>query len=148
MLNIRKATISDLHGLLDLYRHLHANDSPLPAGDRVDTVWRDVLDRTEIFLGFTDSQLVSSCTLVVIPNLTRGTKPYALIENVVTHADHRRRGFGRELVRHAIAEAWAAGCYKVMLLTGSKQEETLRFYETAGLSRGVKTAFVASAPTS
>jgi GNAT superfamily N-acetyltransferase len=146
-MNIRKATIPDLQGLLSLYRHLHPHDNPLPTSDRVDQVWRDVLERTQVFLGFVDDELVSSCTLVVIPNLTRGTRPYALIENVVTHADHRRKGFGRELVRHAIAEAWAAGCYKVMLLTGSKREETLHFYETAGLSRGVKTAFVASAPT-
>jgi hypothetical protein len=30
-----------------------------------------------------------------------------------------------------------------MLLTGRKQEETLRFYERAGFQRGVKTGFVA-----
>lgn len=99
-MNIRTATTSDLQGLLILYRHLHPHDNPLPAGDRVLKVWRDVLERTEVFLGFANNELVSSCTLVVIPNLTRGARSYALIEKIVTHADHRRKGFGREIVRH------------------------------------------------
>jgi GNAT superfamily N-acetyltransferase len=144
MLTIRKAAESDLQSVLDLYRHLHSHDDPLPATKRVDSVWRDVLERTDVLLGFSGDQLVSSCTLVVVPNMTRGTRPYALIENVVTHADHRRKGFGRQVLKHAMAEAWAAGCYKIMLLTGARLEERLRFYETAGFSRGVKTAFVAS----
>ncbi len=37
--------------------------------------------------------MVATCTLVVIPNLTRGGTPYALIENVVTHTDHRNKGY-------------------------------------------------------
>jgi GNAT superfamily N-acetyltransferase len=146
MLAIRKAVDSDLQAVLDLYQHLHSHDDPLPDTDRVKLSWRNVLKRTDIFLGFNGAQLVASCTLVVVPNMTRGTRPYALIENVVTHADHRRKGFGRQMLQHALAEAWAADCYKVMLLTGSRREETLRFYEAAGFSRGVKTAFVASPP--
>lgn len=77
---------------------------------------------------------------MVIPNLTRGGRPYALIENVVTHADHRQRGHGRALLHAAVAAAWEAGCYKVMLMTGSKRPETLRFYADAGFEQS-KTGF-------
>ena len=33
-------------------------------------------------------------------------------------------------------------CYKMMLLTGSKEERTLRFYENAGYNSSDKTAFI------
>jgi GNAT superfamily N-acetyltransferase len=89
-------------------------------------------------------RLVASCTLVIIPNLTRGARPYGLIENVVTHVDYRRQGIATRLLQQALEIAWEAGCYKVMLLTGRKDEATLRFYEKAGFHRGEKTGFVAT----
>jgi GNAT superfamily N-acetyltransferase len=85
--------------------------------------------------------LVSSCTLAIVPNLSRGGRSYGVIENVVTHTDHRRRGLGRRVLAHAVALAWQADCYKVHLATGSKRETTLRFYEEAGFHRGGKTYF-------
>ncbi len=84
---------------------------------------------------------MSSCTLAIIPNLTRGARPYGIIENVVTHPDHRRTGLGRAVLRAAIDKAWSADCYKVMLATGSKREATLSFYEAAGFQKGGKTYF-------
>jgi GNAT superfamily N-acetyltransferase len=81
--------------------------------------------------------------LIVIPNLTRGARPYGLIENVVTHPEYRKQGIGSNLLRYALRLAWEKQCYKVMLLTGRKQEETLRFYESVGFQRGIKTGFVA-----
>ena len=93
-----------------------------------------------------DGALAGSCTLALIPNLTRGGRPYGIIENVVTRADLRGRGIGTALMRHALELCWAQGCYKVMLQTGRKDEEIMRFYEGAGFQRGVKTGFVAYPP--
>lgn len=91
-------------------------------------------------MGVIDKTIVSTCTLVVIPNLTRGGQPYALIENVVTAADHRGRGYGRTTLQHAVSSAWDNGCYKVMLLTGSTKAETHGFYQSAGFEQN-KTGF-------
>jgi GNAT superfamily N-acetyltransferase len=66
-----------------------------------------------------------------------------LIENVVTHPDHRRQGFGGQVLQYALQIAWDQNCYKVMLLTGRKEESTMVFYEKAGFVRGVKTGFIA-----
>ena len=90
--------------------------------------------------------LISSCTITVIPNLTRGCKPYGVIENVVTHAGHRNLGYGKALLAHALAHAWSIGCYKVMLLTGRKDQSTLQFYQSAGFDPYDKQAFIARPP--
>lgn len=90
--------------------------------------------------------LAATCTVSVAPNLTRGARPYALVENVVTLASHRQQGLGRAVLEAAQDVAFSAGCYKVMLATGSRREETLRFYERAGFERGTKTVFQVRRP--
>jgi GNAT superfamily N-acetyltransferase len=143
--DIRPLAQNDLPALLHLYRDLHSSDEPLPSGDAIERVWTEVLatGRYVYFGGFVEASLVSSCTIAVIPNLTRGCRPYGLIENVVTTAAHRRRGHGTAVLNAALAYAWDVGCYKVMLMTGRKDEETLRFYSSAGFDANEKRAFVA-----
>ena len=89
-----------------------------------------------------DGRLCASCTLVVVPNLTRDLRPYGLVENVVTRREYRKRGLASACLNRARELAQAAGCYKLMLLTGAKDGATLRFYERAGYNCNDKTAFV------
>ena len=89
-----------------------------------------------------DGKLVSSCVCVVIPNLTHNQRPYALIENVVTDEAYRRKGLATACLNYAKKIAMKEDCYKIMLLTGAKEEATLRFYEQAGYNRKDKTAFI------
>jgi len=142
---IRDIRKSELPDLLGLYEHLHVSDIPLPSQDTVAGVWQAMQQNPDLncFGAFVGDSLVSSCTLSVIPNLTRGCSPYGVIENVVTHPSFRKQGFGKAVLQHALQHAWSRGCYKVMLLTGSKKEETYRFYESAGFDRHAKQAFLA-----
>lgn len=141
-IDIRLARRADLAEVLSLYRHLNPDD-PAPELAKAEVAWLALIgsDLTKVIVADAAGVLVSSCTLVIIPNLTRGVRPYGLIENVVTHADHRRTGLGRAVLSAALDAAWKADCYKVMLATGSRREETLRFYEGAGFERGGKTFF-------
>jgi GNAT superfamily N-acetyltransferase len=141
---IREVAGDELPALLQLYMHLHPEDE-MPASDEAMPLWKALRQdpNQHFFGGYWNGSLVSTCTLIVVPNLTRGGRPYGLIENVVTHPDYRRRGLGTRVSKHALAMAWEQNCYKVMLMTGSRNEETLRFYEGAGLRHGVKTGFVA-----
>lgn len=144
-MKIQPLETGDLAALLDLYEHLHRHDDPLPGDDVVAGVWREIIARPghTVFGGWVGDTLASSCALTIVPNLTRGCRPYGIIENVVTHASHRNRGYGKAILARALSHAWAAGCYKVMLLTGRKDEATTRFYESAGFDGDEKHGFIA-----
>jgi GNAT superfamily N-acetyltransferase len=144
---IRSAAERDLPELLNLYRHLHPHDPELEPAT-AERVWSTLLSSgfMTVIVAEAANRLVSSCTLAIVPNLSRGGRPYGVIENVVTHADYRKQGLGRRVLAHALDLGWQADCYKVLLATGSKQEATLRFYEEAGFERGGKTYFEVRRP--
>lgn len=142
-LSIRAATKDDLPSLQALYEHLNPGDAAPDLEEAADILERFArYDGSEVLMGFCEGRAAASCTLVVIPNLTRGGAPYALVENVVTDPQYRKRGFGKALLTEALNRAWAQGCYKVMLLTGSKRPSTLAFYGDAGFEQS-KTGFQA-----
>ena len=140
---IREVNENDLSGLLELYMHLHNN--PLPELDsHVLGIWESILrdQNHHMIVAEEDGRIVSSCVCVIIPNLTRGQHPYALVENVVTHPDYRKRGLATACLNFARDIALRENCYKMMLLTGSKEQSTLDFYQHAGYNKNDKTAFI------
>jgi GNAT superfamily N-acetyltransferase len=141
----RELKLSELDALLDLYSHLHEKDNPLPVRNMIDDVWKEIHENSHFkyFGFFMNRKLVSSCTLSVIPNLTRGCRPYGVIENVVTNSDYRRKGYASDVLKYALNYSWCQGCYKVMLLTGRKTDEVYKFYESVGFDRYSKQAFLA-----
>ncbi|MBI3506049.1 MAG: GNAT family N-acetyltransferase [Proteobacteria bacterium] len=144
---IRAAVLQDLPEVLKLYRYLHPHDPELDAAT-AERVWSTLLASggMTVIVAQAAELLVSSCTLAIVPNMSRGCRSYGVIENVVTHADYRRQGLGRRVLAHALDVAWLADCYKILLATGSKRESTLRFYEEAGFERGGKTYFEVRRP--
>lgn len=139
---IRLARSHELSDLLSLYQQLNPDDPVLDV-DAAGPVWVRLLasDFTAVYVAELEGRLVSSCTLAIVPNLSRGARPYGVIENVVTDAGHRRRGLARAVLEAALDQAKSANCYKVFLATGSKRESTLRFYEGVGFRRDAKTYF-------
>lgn len=145
LLMMRKIKKEELGDLLELYTHMHDKDDPLPEKDRISQVWEEIIHdpKMHFFVLEKDGRIISCCHLVIVPNLSRGARPYGLIENVVTHKDYRRNGFAKSILKHALEFAWKKNCYKVMLLTGRLNEETFHFYESVGFDRHGKQAFIA-----
>lgn len=140
---IREITEADFYGLMTLYMQLH--DNPFPEKDeRVTALWEHILADPDhhIIVCEEDGKIVSSCVCVIIPNLTHGQRPYAFIENVITDEKYRGRGHATACLDFAREIANRQNCYKMMLLTGSKKDSTLRFYERAGYNKNDKTAFI------
>lgn len=140
---IREITQQDLNGLLTLYMQLH--DNPMPeTTQELQNLWQQILNdkNHHIIIAEEDGKIVSSCVCVIIPNLTHNQRPYAFVENVITDENYRKRGLATACLNYAKEIAQKENCYKLMLLTGSKKESTLNFYERAGYNRNDKTAFI------
>ena len=143
MLKIREAVKTDLKQLVELYTQLHNNTMP-KFDDRLEKLWADILDdkNHHVLVGVVGNKIVSSLVIIIVPNLTHEQRPYALCENVITHFEHRNRGYAMKLLDFAKAIAEKENCYKIMLMTGSKNKKVLSFYENAGYNREDKTAFI------
>ena len=142
-MTVREIQANELDTLLELYLHLHETEIPENT-EYLESTWQTITeDRNHhIFVAEENGRLVSSCVCVIVPNLTRGVRPYALVENVVTHKDYRNRGYATAVLQKAKQTAEESNCYKMMLLTGAKDEKTLRFYQKSGYNSSDKTAFI------
>lgn len=140
---VREIAENELDSLLALYLFLHEDSIP-EKGAHLRRTWAQILrdDNHHILVNEVDGKIVASCVCVIIPNLTRNVRPYAFVENVVTHPDYRGRGYATACLNYAREIARKENCYKMMLLTGSKEEATHRFYKKAGYNSTDKTAFI------
>jgi GNAT superfamily N-acetyltransferase len=131
----RLATAEDLAGLAVLYRQLHPDDPVLRADTLKANLARlSAMPGSGVFIALVETQIVATVTVAIVPNLTRGGRPFAVLENVVTHADYRGQGFGQRILSTVIEHAWLADCYKIMLLTGSSKPSVLGFYAKCGFT--------------
>lgn len=140
---IREITRNDFEGLMKLYTQLHDNPIPEMTSNLLE-LWNRIIDDYDhhIIVAEVDGKIVSSCVCVIIPNLTHNQQSYAFVENVITDVEYRKKGFATACLKYAKEIAFKENCYKLMLLTGSKNESTLQFYEQAGYNRNDKTAFI------
>lgn len=141
-MKIRRAIPQDAEDLKILYfEHLTAFP---PKEEQNMDVWRGMIarlendDRQYLLVAEEDGHAVSSVQVAIIDNLTHNVRPFAVIENVVTHASYRNRGFASALLEEATRIARRSHCYKVFLETGSNKESTLQFYRKNGFEIDAK----------
>lgn len=90
-----------------------------------------------------DDRVVSSLNLYLLENDDPAHKcrPFALIEHVRTLPEFENRGYATELLMEAIDHARRADCYKVCLMTSSKEPNVHHLYEKVGFRSGFKVAY-------
>lgn len=143
---IRKAKPADARELKELYFE-HLTRVP-PQEEQDMALWAQMLERFEkdtnmyLLVAESDGRIVSSVQMAIIESLTHNVRPFAVIENVVTHADYRKQGFASALLTRATEIAKDRRCYKIFLETGSNRESTLRFYKQNGFEMDQKHSFL------
>lgn len=142
-MDIRTIHKDELEGLLKLYEQLHENPFP-EIGEDLLKLWDGITSDNNhyIIVAVDGGRIVSSCVMILVPNLTHGQRPYAFVENVITDEEYRNRGLASACLNYAKEIAVQNNCYKMMLMTGSKEEHTLNFYRKAGYNSEDKAAFI------
>ncbi|WOC32423.1 MULTISPECIES: GNAT family N-acetyltransferase [Caproicibacterium] len=142
---VREARRTDLNGILLLYAQLHSCAQPCTV-ENAETVWEQILKNPDCHVVVNEvyGRIVSACSMVIVPDIARGQRPYALVENMVTDASFRRQGFGSACLREAKRIAIQNNCYQIVLMAGSKEPGVMHYYEKSGYCRSEKTAFAQS----
>jgi GNAT superfamily N-acetyltransferase len=142
MIRIREADIRDLDRLLELYSLLFGKNILEKNEDTV-MIWNYIMtDKMyHVIVAEEDGDLVSTCTCIIIPNLTYDQRPFAVVENIVTKSEFRAQGFATACLQEAQKIAEANNCFRIMLATQSKLQSTHKFYEKLGYSKDDMTAF-------
>lgn len=135
-MTIRKANRADADDLKVLYFDYLTHFPPKEEQDM--RLWKELLDKFEkdenmhLLVAEEDGKCVSSLQMAIIESLTHNVRPFAVIENVVTHGSCRNKGYASALLEKASEIAKEHGCYKIFLETGSNRESTLNFYKSNG----------------
>ena len=135
---VREASGKDAEDLKVLYFE-YLTKYP-PQEEQNMEVWEAILEEYSkdkynyILVAEEDGKAVASVQMAIIRSLTHNVRPFAVIENVVTHEAYRQRGFASALLERATEIAVSYNCYKVSLETGSNRESTLNFYRNNGFA--------------
>ena len=139
---IRKAKAADAQDLKILYFDYLTCFPPKEEQDMKQ--WEDMLVKFEqdenmhLLVVEVDGKVVSTVQMAIIESLTHNVRGFGVIENVVTHAEYRNRGYASALLHRATEIAKEHRCYKLFLETGSNKESTLRFYRGNGFELDTK----------
>lgn len=107
-------------------------------------IWDEILNNKDynIVVMVDKETIISSCSIIVIQNLTHQQRPYAVIENIVTDKLYQETRYATKCMEFAKEIAISNNCYNIMLLTGSKKKETLDFYRNRNYNSADRTGFI------
>ena len=136
-MEIRQIDQAEIEGVLDLIDEYDRPRSTRPSEAEVRAIYASILQCGGCIVGaFSTEGIVGTCTVNLCANLSWSGRPYAIIENVIVSRAYRNQGVGKDILQYATNFALQAGCYKVALMTGSKDPATHSFYKSAGFSPG------------
>jgi len=141
MAKIRPATERDIPPILDLYYELTVTlpgekDCGRPSFEACEKVLADIAadPRHELLVVEDRGEVAGTAVVLIVPNLSHGATPWALVENLIVDQRFRRRGLARMLLEYAVARAREAGCHRIELMSDNSRKDAHRLYRSAGFT--------------
>ncbi|WP_181592535.1 GNAT family N-acetyltransferase [Paenibacillus sp. YN15] len=137
---IREAEGRDQEQLSRLYRMLVPNSKKMNVqAEQIGKIRTDPMNF--IFVYEEQGELLGSLTLNICMQALHGEQPYAIVENVIVHEDHRSKNIGQQLFRHVEEYCNSIHCHRIMLLSKATRIRAHRFFEREGYDGQVSKGF-------
>lgn len=133
--SIRQAEQKDLQAIRSLYYQpgFH-EDEPIPL-EQSAQIMEEMAKYPyfKVFVALDGNRIIGTFSLAILRGL--GGDCAGVIEDVVVAKDCRSQSVGEQMIRFALEQGKAAGCYKVALSSNVKRERAHHFYESLGFQR-------------
>jgi ribosomal protein S18 acetylase RimI-like enzyme len=136
-LEIRRATESDLPGILRMYGQPGLGEGAVLSVEAATKVLRRIESYPDyhVFVATDGGALVGTFALLIMDNLAHLGSPSAVIEDVCVDEGRRRSGIGRAMMEFAMKVAAERGCYKSTLSSNIARASAHAFYRSLGFEQ-------------
>lgn len=138
---VRPAGKRDIAPILALYQQLELSPDKARGGRNTTSIdYQNGLSRMlgtpglELLVLEQAGAVIGTMTLLIVPSLAHGGRPWAIIEQLIIAEDYRNQKMGRKMVEHAIDRARQAGCYKISVDSDKRRSGAHLFYRKLGFS--------------
>lgn len=147
MIVYRTMNKDDIPSLMKLYSQMSGASSDFAVIDcqKIDEVWNNTKNSDIVyFVADNSGEIISTCYICIIPNITHNGRPIGYIENVITDERFRRQGIATKVLQMAIDYGKSKDCHKIVLLSGQTRTDAHLFYKSIGFDGDRKHGFVIS----
>lgn len=137
---IRRACASDSESLSALYGTLSTLSTPSVLPERIAALANS--EHTHLLVCDDRGEIIATALVCLCQDVMFGNQPFALIENVVVSANHKREGIGKSLMDYIEAFCLEQDCSKIMLQTSCENRDAQNFYTAMGYDPDAKIGFI------
>jgi GNAT superfamily N-acetyltransferase len=134
---IREANAADLPAILEMLAQPDLDDGDVLSLTEAEVVFAKMARHPSyrLFVAERAGIVVGSYALLVMENLGHRGALSAVVEQVMVAADQQSAGIGGAMMQRAMADAAAAGCYKLALSSNARRVRAHAFYERLGFAQ-------------
>jgi GNAT superfamily N-acetyltransferase len=136
-LTIRKASQSDLAGVLALYAQPEMDDGDVLSVEEASGVLRrfERYPDYALYVAERAGRIVGAFALLIMDNIGHRAARSAIVEDVVVDPALHGAGIGQAMMQFAIERCREKRCYKLALSSNAKRERAHAFYDSLGFER-------------
>ncbi|MFD1176671.1 GNAT family N-acetyltransferase [Paenibacillus puldeungensis] len=137
---IREAERKDRDQLYELYRMLVPNSRKMNVEEeQIEKVKTDPMNFLLVY--DEEGKIFGTLTLNICLQALHGSRPYAIVENIIVHENHRSKNIGQKLLQYVEEYCKSINCHRIMLLSKSTRISAHQFFEREGYDGSISKGF-------